>query len=120
MRWQKKGLTPAPGEDRRLTKEKMAWAKDSLCLKWWEVLGAGVNQYPSHLTTLEGWKRWPSCSRGAIEGGDLSLGVPQWRSSFFGTEKDTPMSWPLAPTLVTSLCSLQMLPLWEGETMGIE
>ena len=24
MRWQRKGLTPAPGEDRRLTKEKMA------------------------------------------------------------------------------------------------
>jgi len=35
MRWQRKGLTPAPGEDRRLKKEKIAWAKDSLCLKWW-------------------------------------------------------------------------------------
>jgi len=34
IRWHRKGLTPAPGEDRRLTKEKIAWARDSLCLKW--------------------------------------------------------------------------------------
>ena len=54
MRWHRKGLTLAPGEDRRLTKEKIAWAKDSLCLKWWVVLRAEVNQYPSNLTTLEG------------------------------------------------------------------
>jgi len=33
MRWHRKGLTPAPGEDKRLTKEKIAWAKDNLCLK---------------------------------------------------------------------------------------
>ena len=33
-RWQRKGLTPALGEERRLTKEKIAWAKDSLCLTW--------------------------------------------------------------------------------------
>ena len=26
MRWQRKALTPAPGEDRRLTKEKALWA----------------------------------------------------------------------------------------------
>jgi len=32
MRWQRKGLTPAPGEESRLTKEKMAWANESLCL----------------------------------------------------------------------------------------
>jgi len=31
--WHRKGLTPAPGEDRRLTKEKIAWARDNLCLK---------------------------------------------------------------------------------------
>ena len=45
IRCQRKGLTPAPGEDRRLTKEKMAWARDSLCLKWWVVVRAGVNKY---------------------------------------------------------------------------
>jgi len=83
MRWHRKGLTPAPGEDKRLTKEKIAWAKESLCLKWWVVLRAGVNQYPSHLTTLDGWKRWPSRSIGAIERGDLWLGVRQWMSSAF-------------------------------------
>ena len=33
MRWHRKGLTPAPGEDKRLTKEKIAWARESLCLK---------------------------------------------------------------------------------------
>jgi len=31
--WQRKGLTPAPGEERHFTKEKIAWARDSLCLK---------------------------------------------------------------------------------------
>jgi len=120
MRWHRKGVTPAPGEDRRLTKERIAWAKDSLCLKCWVVLRVGVNQYPSHLTTLEGWKRWPSNSMGAVEGGDLWLVVRQWRSSVFGTEKDTPMSRPLAATVVKSLCSLWMLLLWEGEPTVIE
>jgi len=120
IRWHRKSLTPAPGEDRRLTKEKIAWAKDSQCLKWWVVLRAGVNQYPSHLTTLESWKRCPSSSMGAIEGGDLRLGVRQWMSSVFGTEKDTPMSRPLAATVLKILCSLRMLPLWEGEATVIE
>jgi len=53
---------PPPEEERRLTKEKIAWANESLCLKWWTVLKAGVNQYPSPLTTWEGWKWWPSSS----------------------------------------------------------
>ena len=71
MRWHRKGLMPGPGDDWRLTKNKIAWARHSLCLKWWVVLRAGVNQYPSHLTkrSLEGWKRWPSSSLGATEGG---------------------------------------------------
>jgi len=43
MRCHRKGLTPAPGEDRRLTKDKIAWARDSLCLKWWVLLRPGVN-----------------------------------------------------------------------------
>jgi len=98
----------------------MVWAKDSLCLKWWVVLRAGEKQYPSHLTTLEGWKRWPSSSMGAIEGGDLGLGVRQWMSLVFGTEKDTPMSRPLAATVSKTLWSLWMLPLWEGEATVIE
>jgi len=84
MRWHRKGLTPALGEDKRLTKAKIAWAKDSRCLKWWVVLRAGVNQYPSQLTTVDGWKRWPSKSMGAIEWGDLWLGVRQWMSSVVG------------------------------------
>jgi len=50
---------PAPGEDRRLTKEKTAWARESLCLKWWVKMRAGVNQYPSHLTTGKGGKTDP-------------------------------------------------------------
>ena len=120
MRWHRKGLTPAPGEDSCLTKEKIAWTKDSLCLKWWVVLRAGVNQYPSYLRTLEGWKRWASSSMGAIVGGDLWLGVRKWMSSVFGTEKDTPMTRPLAATVLKSLCNLRMLPLWEGEATVIE
>ena len=32
MRWQRKALRPAPGEERRLTKEKLAWGSESLCL----------------------------------------------------------------------------------------
>ena len=120
MQRHREGLTPAPGEDRRLTKEKMAWVKDNMCLKWCVVLRAGVNQYPSHLTTLEGWNRWPSSPMRAIEGGDLCLGVRQWISSVFGTEKDTPMSLPLAATVLKSPCSLRMLPLREGEATVIE
>ena len=57
IQWQRKGLTPAPEEESRLTKEKIAWARDSLCLKWGVEVRAGVNQYSRHLTTLEGWKR---------------------------------------------------------------
>ena len=30
MRWLRKGLTPAPGEESLLTKEKLAWAKETL------------------------------------------------------------------------------------------
>jgi len=33
MRWHSKGHMPTPGEERRLRKEKIAWARDSLCLK---------------------------------------------------------------------------------------
>jgi len=44
MRWQRKGRTPAPGEGRCLTKEKIVWARDSLCVKWWVGKMAGVNQ----------------------------------------------------------------------------
>ena len=43
MRWHRNGRTPAPGEERRLTKENIAWARDSLCLKWWVEERAGVN-----------------------------------------------------------------------------
>jgi len=57
MQWWRKGLTPAPGKDRPLTNQKIAWARVSLCLKWWVVVGVGVNPYPSYLKSLEGWKR---------------------------------------------------------------
>ena len=77
MRWHRKGLIPAPGEDRTLTKEKTAWARESLCLKWWVAVRAGVNQYPSHLTTREGWKSCPSSSMGVVEEGVLWPGVRQ-------------------------------------------
>jgi len=62
---------PAPGEERPLTKEKTAWARDTRCLKWWVVERAGVNQYPRHLSAPEGWKRWFSSSIGVVEGGVL-------------------------------------------------
>ena len=119
-RWQKNGLTPAPGEDRRLTKEKMAWARDNLCMKWWVVVRAAVNLYPSHFTIFEGWKRWPSSAIGAVEGGVLWLGVRQWMSSVLGAEKDMPMSRPFAAMVEKALCSWRMLPLWEGEATVIE
>jgi len=44
MRWHRKGRTPAPVEDRRLTKEKMAWARESLCPEWCVGEREGVNQ----------------------------------------------------------------------------
>jgi len=80
MRWHRKALMPVPGEDSRLTKEKAAWASESRCLKWWVEGRAGVNQYPNHLTTRGGWKRCPSNSMGAVEGGVFGLGVRQWMS----------------------------------------
>jgi len=113
-RWHRKGQTPAPGEERRLTKEKIAGARDSLCLKWCVKVRAGVNQYPSHLTTPEVWKGWPSSSIGAAEGGVRSLGVRQWISSVLGTEKDSPMSRPLADMVENTLWWWRTLPLWEG------
>ena len=75
MLWHRKGRTPAPGKEKHLTKEKIAWARDSLCLKWCVEVRTGVNQYPSHLTTPEGWKRCSSSSIGAVEGGVLWLRV---------------------------------------------
>jgi len=75
IRWPKKGLTAPPGENRGFTKEKTAWVRDSLCLKWWGVVRAGVNQYPSDLPTVVGWKSCSSRSIGAVEGGVLWLAV---------------------------------------------
>jgi len=120
MRWQRKGLIPAPREDRHLTKEKTAWARESLCLKWWVEVRAGVNQYPNHLTTWEGWKKCPSSSMGAIEGGVLWLGVRQWISSVLGTEKETPMSRPLVVMVEKSPWSRRIFPQWEGEATVTE
>jgi len=111
IRWQRKALTPAPRKERHLTKQKIPWARDSLCLKWWVEVRAGVNQYPSHLTTLEGWQRWPSSSIGAAEGGVFWLAVRQWISSVLATEKDTPLSRPFAAMMEKSLRSWHMLPL---------
>jgi len=118
--WHRKGLTPAPREDRRLTKEQMAGARESLCLKWWVVVRAGVNKYPNHLTTWEGWESCPSSSIGAVEGGVLWLGVRQWISSVLGTEKDTPMSPPLAAMVEKNPRSRSIFPLWEAEATMIE
>jgi len=44
IRWHRNGLTPPPGEDRCLTKEKAAWANKSLCLKWWAEVRVGDSQ----------------------------------------------------------------------------
>jgi len=41
-------------------------------------------------------------------------------SSVIGTEKDTPMPRPLPAIVLNRLCSLRMLPLWEGEATVIE
>jgi len=84
------------------------------------VVRAGVNQYSSHLTTLEGWKSRPSSSIGAVEGGVLWLGVRQWMSSVFGTEKDTPMFGPLVAMVEKCLCKRRMFPLWEGKATVIK
>ena len=79
-----------------------------------------MKQYPSHLKTLEGWKRWPSSSIGAVECGVLWLGVRQWITSVLGTEKDTPMSRPLAAMVKKSTYRWRMLSLSEGEATVIE
>jgi len=55
-------------------KIKLAWARESLCLQWCVVVRAGENQYPGHLTKLEGWKRCPSSAMGAVDGGSSGLG----------------------------------------------
>jgi len=48
---------------------------------------------------------------GAVEGGVLCLGVRQWISSVLRTEKDTPMSRPLADRVEKSYCRRRMLSL---------
>jgi len=101
---QRKGLRPAPGQERGLTKEKTAWARDSMSLKWCVEVRAGVTQYSSHLTTLEGWKRCSSSSIGAVEVRVLWLGVCQWIGLVLGTEKDTPISRPFAAMIQKSYC----------------
>jgi len=66
MRLQRKAVTAAPGEDKPLMQEKLAWASESLCLKWLVVVRAGESQYPSQHTT---WKRCTRCrssSMGAV------------------------------------------------------
>jgi len=112
-------VTPTPRENRRLTKKKPAWARESLYPKCWPEVRAGVNQYSSHLTTLEGWKRWPSSSIGADEGWVLQLGVRPCTSSVLGTAKYTPMSPHLVDRVEKGLCSRRMLPLGEGEATMI-
>jgi len=57
---------------------------------------------------------------GAVEGGDLWLGVRQWISSVLGTEKDTPRCQPFLGIEENRLCRLCMLPLWEGKAIMIE
>ena len=44
MRWLRKGLTPAPGEESLLTKEKLAWASETLWAKWCWEFSAGESQ----------------------------------------------------------------------------
>jgi len=44
MRWHRNGLTLVPGENSALTKEKPAWAGESLCLKWWVEVSAGDSE----------------------------------------------------------------------------
>jgi len=41
-------------------------------------------------------------------------------SSVLGTEKEIPISRPLAAMIEKSLCSWGMWPLWEGEARVIE
>ena len=115
MRWHRKGRTLAPGGERCLTKEKIAWARDSRCLKWCVDVRAGVNQYPSHPTTPEGWKRLSSSSIGAVEGWVLWLGVRQSSSSVLETEKDPPISRPIADMVGNGRCRRCMLPQYVGE-----
>ena len=74
-RWARKGRVPSPEEERRFMKEKKVLARDRLWLKWWEVFRAGDSQYPSHLSTHDGWKTWPSNVMGEIAREDLSLWV---------------------------------------------
>jgi len=79
-----------------------------------------VNLYPSHLTTFEGWKRWPPSSIGAVEGGVLWLAVRQLISSVLRTEEDMPMSRPFVAMVENSLCRQRMLPQWDREATVIE
>ena len=44
MRWLRKGLTPALGEESLLTKEKLAWARETLWEKWCWEFSAGESQ----------------------------------------------------------------------------
>ena len=65
---------------------KAAWALANLLVQWGVVDIEGVNQYPSHRTSLLGLKTDPSKWIGALDMGALSLTVRQWMSSVLGME----------------------------------
>lgn len=95
MRCLRNSLTPASGEDRCLTKEKAAWASQSVCLKWWVELKAGVSQSLSQLKTREEWKSQAMSLMAVIVREDCGLRVRQCMSSVGDRERHTLVPAPL-------------------------
>ena len=86
---------PIAGGESLLMATTAAWALADLLVKWGVVDIEGVNQYPSHRTSLLGLNTDPSKWIGALDMGPLSLFVRQWMSSVLGIEKLTPSLAPL-------------------------
>ena len=80
-----------------------------------EVLRARDSQEPSHQTTPEGWKTWPSRMFGKCVVGNLSLGVHQWMSSVFWTEKQTLRREAFWEMMSKRSSNRRMLVLCDGE-----
>jgi len=97
--WHRAGIQPAPGHGRRLTKEKMAWASESLWLKWWVVVRAGGDPVSQPSDKARWVEEVTLQLNGGRRGGAALPRGSAVHEIGFGTEQDTPMSRPLAASV---------------------
>lgn len=76
-RWQRQEGWLIPGGESLLIATKAAWGLASYFVKWEVVEREGLNQYPSHLSSVLGQRRALSRLIGVLDGGSMSLLILQ-------------------------------------------